>query len=77
MSVGQVILIAYFVIGLVLALVWWNDEYKPEYEYEKDTDEVEESMAVLLIVLLMFFWPVKLIKNWFESFVSQITFFKK
>lgn len=70
MSVGQVILIAYFVIGLVLALVWWNDEYKPEYEYEKDTDEVEESMAVLLIVLLMFFWPVKLIKNWFESFVS-------
>jgi hypothetical protein len=70
MSVGQVILIAYFVIGLVLALVWWNDEYKPEYEYEKDADEVEESMAVLLIVFLMFFWPVKLIKNWFESFVS-------
>ena len=70
MSVGQVILIAYFVIGLVLALVWWNDEYKPEYEYEKDTDEVEESMAVLFIVLLIFFWPVKLIKNWFESFVS-------
>ena len=70
MSVGQVILIAYFVIGLVLALMWWNDEYKPEYEYEKDTDEVEEPMAVLLIVFLMFFWPVKLIKNWFESFVS-------
>ena len=66
MSVGQVILIAYFVIGLVLALVWWNDEYKPEYEYEKDTDEVEEPMAVLIIVFLMFFWPVKLIKNWFE-----------
>jgi hypothetical protein len=70
MSVGQVILIAYFIIGLVLALVWWNDEYKPEYEYEKDIDEVEEPMAVLLIVFLMFFWPVKLIKNWFESFVS-------
>ena len=50
--------------------MWWNDEYKPEYEYEKDTDEVEESMAVLLIVLLMFFWPVKLIKNWIEGFVS-------
>jgi len=70
MSVGQVILIAYFIIGLVLALVWWNDEYKPEYEYEKDIDEVEEPMAILLIVFLMFFWPVKLIKNWFESFVS-------
>ena len=70
MSVGQVILIAYFVIGLALALMWWNDEYKPEYEYEKDTDEVEESMAVLLIVFLMFFWPVKFIKNWFESFAS-------
>ena len=70
MSVGQVILIAYFVIGLVLALVWWNDEYKPEYEYEKNTDEVEESMAVLLIVFLMFFWPIKLIKNWFEGFMS-------
>ena len=70
MSVGQVILIAYFVIGLVLALVWWNDEYKPEYEYEKNTDEVKEPMAVLLIAFLMFFWPIKLIKNWFESFVS-------
>ena len=70
MSVGQVILIAYFVMGLVLALMWWNDEYKPEYEYEKDTDEVEESMAVLLIVFLMFFWPIKLIKNWFEGFMS-------
>ena len=70
MSIEAIVTIVYFAVGLVLTLMWWNDEYKAEYEYEREEGEVEEPMAILLLVGLLFFWPIKLVKNYLESFVD-------
>lgn len=70
MSIETIVTIVYFAIGLVLTLMWWNDEYKAEYEYERSEGEVEEPMAVLLLLGLFLFWPIKLFKNYLESFVD-------
>ncbi len=70
MDICSFIVIGYFVVGVILAYVWWNDEYKVDYEVAKDVGEVENSMAVLLLAGLTIFWPFKLLKNYFESFVD-------
>ena len=70
MSIGCIITILYFAIGTSLAFMWWNDEYKVKYEYAKENGNAEDSMAIILLLLFTCFWPVKLVKNYFESFVD-------
>jgi hypothetical protein len=53
-----------------MAFIWWHDEYEPEYELEMENDGVEEPMVVLFLACLVFFWPLKVVKNYFESFVD-------
>lgn len=65
MSIATTCTIIYFAVGIFLAFIWWNDEYKPEAEVEED--KIEDSMACIFLCLLIFFWPIKLIKNWFEG----------
>lgn len=71
MSIDSIIVIVYFTIGFVLTLIWWNDAYKVEYEYYKAIGEVDESMVVLLLLGLFFFWPIKVIKDLIESFLFE------
>ncbi len=70
MDIWGYVTIGYFLVGIILAYIWWKDEYEPEYEYEKEMDGVEEPMAVLLLVALALFWPFKVVKNYFEGFVD-------
>jgi hypothetical protein len=64
MSIGCIIIIVlYFAMGILLAFIWWNDEYKAEYEYEKAEGDMEEPMTKILILALIVLWPVKAIKN--------------
>jgi len=70
MDIWGFIAIGYFLVGIILAYIWWKDEYEPEYEYEKEMDGVEEPMAVFLLAALVFFWPFKVVKNYFEGFVD-------
>lgn len=67
MSTVNIILLLYFVIGIILAFVWWNDEYKPETEVEDE--DVESSMVCIFLLFLVVFWPIKLVKNWIENFM--------
>jgi len=67
MSIGCIITILYFAIGTLLAFMWWNDEYKAEYECAKEYGEGEDAMATLLLMLFIFFWPLKFIKNCFDN----------
>jgi hypothetical protein len=69
MTIWGYITIAYFVIGIVLTYIWWYNEYNSEYNLEREEEGVEEPMAVLLLAGLTLFWPIKLIKNYFESFI--------
>jgi hypothetical protein len=66
MSIGCIITILYFAIGTSLAFMWWNDEYKAEYEYEKAEGDVEEPMAEILILSIIALWPIKVIKNFLD-----------
>ena len=68
MSTCGIIVLAYLAIGTLLALLWWHDEYEPQYKYEEEEgDGVEKPMAIMFLAMLVFFWPVKLIKNWIEG----------
>lgn len=67
MSIGCIITILYFAIGASLAFMWWNDEYKAKYEYAKECGEAEDAMVILLFMLFIFFWPLKLVRNYFED----------
>ena len=71
MTIWGYITIGYFLVGIILTFIWWYDEYKPEYELVKELNEgSEEPMAVLFLLGLVFFWPFKVVKNYFESFVD-------
>ena len=71
MDIWGFIAIGYFLVGIMLTFIWWHDEYEPEYELAKELDDGSaEPIAVLFIVALVLFWPFKVVKNYFESFVD-------
>lgn len=70
MNICGFIVIVYLFVGVVLAYIWWHDEYEPEYELERENDGIEEPMAVLFLAALAFFWLFKVVKNYFENFVD-------
>ena len=52
-------LIIYLGIGIILTLYWWNKHYKESYEKAKASEEgVEKGMAQMLLMVLLFLWPV-------------------
>lgn len=66
MDIMTYFLIGYFIVGVMLTYMWWEDEYKPQYEEAKENgDDVEEPMAVLLLLFLVFGWPIKALLNRF------------
>jgi len=70
MSLECILVFGYLIVGFILTFIWWHDEYKSEYELERENDGVEEPMAVLLLASLVLFWPYKVVKNYFEGFVD-------
>ena len=71
MNTFEVIAIIYLLVGIVLAFIWWNDEYEPQREYDEDYGEhISDGMSLFTFICLVLFWPLKLFKNWVENFVS-------
>ena len=73
MDILSIIFISYFVIGLILSVYWWNKEYKSNYEYDKENEEVyvEEPMVMIFLAFMVLFWPFVLLKNYFEGFMAR------
>lgn len=60
--------IIYFIIGILLAVTWWKTEYKAQYDEAKASEYgAEEGMVCWLLLMILFFWPIKLIWNWFSN----------
>jgi len=57
----------YLAIGFVCSLMWWNDEYKADYELARKNGNVETSMASLLLLMMTVFWSLKVIMNCIEG----------
>jgi len=55
--------IIYFLIGFIFMFIWWEIDYKYEYEYHKLTKGVDDPIIVIYLLCLVCFWPIKLIKN--------------
>lgn len=60
-------LIAYLFFGVICSIIWWTTEYEIEYAKAKaEGEDVEESMAVLTLLILVVLWPIKAIINKFR-----------
>ena len=58
----------YICIGLVLAFIFWKTDYEVVYLESKRTGDVEEGMVGILIIALIFLWPVKLIRRLYRNY---------
>ena len=60
LSIGDYYVIVYIIIGIILTIYWWFDEYKADYEETMKKGECEKSMVILLWLFTTYMWPVVL-----------------
>ena len=52
----------YILIGLAVSLYIWKRDYEEEYEEVKRNEgNVEDSMAIILLLIITMFWPIVII----------------
>lgn len=71
MTICDYIIIAYFAIGLILVSIWWFSYYKEDYENDRENGEASDSFAIIFLISIFLAWPIKLIKDYFESFIND------
>ena len=60
----EILFLIYIVIGILLAIYWWEKEQKKLYEQaKKSKDGVEKGGAEIYLLGVGILWPIKLIKN--------------
>lgn len=60
MEIGTII---YFLIGMVCSYHWFEEDYGKEYRELKKNKEVEDGMAVMVLLFMTIFWlPIFLYK---------------
>ena len=59
----NIIVVSYFIIGFILTICWWNNEYQVNYEVDEEENFTEIPMAILYLLMWFFFWPIKMIIN--------------
>ena len=65
----SLITIIYIVIGIILMLYWWNNDYALDYALAKAKGEAQDSAACLLMLGMITFWPIKLIHKIIKKFL--------
>lgn len=63
MDINSIISISYLAIGFILAIYWFYQDYTELYNQVVIEGKEEKGMTSIFLVLLMVFWPIKLIKN--------------
>lgn len=62
MSIIEIAIIVYSIIGALFSYYWYDDEYSKEYELlEKNDEGAEKGMVSLLLLFMAAFWPLKLL----------------
>lgn len=57
----MIYIILYFIIGIFVSIYFWKKDYEEEYNQLKENGECEESMAIILLLFILIFWPIKFI----------------
>ena len=65
----SLIAIIYIVIGIILMLYWWNNDYALDYALAKAKGEAQDSSICLLMLCMITFWPLKLIHKIIKKFL--------
>ena len=63
MNTEAICITAYLVVGIILSNHWFNDEFQKDYDELSKTGGIEDGMAVLLMLIMAVFWPIKLMYN--------------
>ena len=63
MDIWSIGFIIYYAIGCILTIYWYKREYSKKYKEAEKNKNVEIGMMELFLLLLIFFWPIKVIKN--------------
>jgi len=63
MNIGNILIVAYFILGLILSIYWFNTEYIKKYAEIRDKGEEENGMTNIFLLSLILFWPIKLFKK--------------
>jgi hypothetical protein len=63
-------IIVYFVIGLVCAIKWFEEDYGEEYREAKADGESEDGMATLLMLALTIFWPIVFVYKFYKAYIE-------
>lgn len=63
MELSGIISVIYFIIGFALSIYWFNKDYAKSYNAAVAEGDVEKGMSSIFLVVLMLFWPIKLVKN--------------
>ena len=64
MGVINLFITMYFIIGFILAFLWWNDTFQEKYDDDAPRDILKE---ILILLESFFFWPFKLIRDFFSN----------
>ena len=63
MQLSSILTLGYLFIGLILALYWLDNDYAESHEKAVKDGVEDKGMTNIFLLLLMFFWPIKVIKN--------------
>ena len=57
----NIFVIIYILVGLLIMTYDWDKYHKEEYKRLKAQNEVEDSAAVLYMLYVTTFWPIKVL----------------
>lgn len=63
MELSNILAVAYLFIGFVLSQYWADNDYEEELEKAVKEHRQEKGMTSIFLLLLMFFWPIKIVRN--------------
>jgi hypothetical protein len=58
MITKNLIVLIYFIVGIIYCIYYWYKYYEADYKKLKLKDEVEYGMACNLMLSIIIFWPI-------------------
>jgi uncharacterized membrane protein YphA (DoxX/SURF4 family) len=63
MDICGILVVVYFIVGVILALYWFKTDYAESYKSSVENGTEEKGMTCIFLLLLIIFWPIKLVRN--------------
>ena len=63
MDICGILVVVYFIVGIILTLYWFKTDYAESYKSSVEDGTEEKGMTCIFLLLLIIFWPIKLVRN--------------